>query len=162
MTLFEIETSAFCTASPDELYALVSDLPESGRWSPECIGGQWISGEPGQVGARFRGNNNRATDVVAWAPVVRGGWQTESEIVAAEAPRQFSWSYFVEPVEGGSTLRHHYRMGKPTEGITEIMSHLDEEGKQRFVREWGDKLRADMQATVDAIARITQEAGVPQ
>ncbi|SIH54795.1 Uncharacterised protein [Mycobacteroides abscessus subsp. abscessus] len=42
------------------------------------------------------------------------------------------------------------------------MSHLDEEGKQRFVREWGDKLRADMQATVDAIARITQEAGVPQ
>lgn len=68
----------------------------------------------------------------------------------------------MEPVEGGSTLRHHYRMGKPTEGITEIMSHLDEEGKQRFVREWGDKLRADMQATVDAIARITQEAGVPQ
>lgn len=104
------------------------------------------------------------------------GWQTESEIVAAEAPKQFSWSilnrsgelqesvwsYFVEPAEGGSTLRHHYRMGKPTEGITEIMSHLDEEGKQRFVREWGDKLRADMQATVDAIARITQEAGVPQ
>ncbi|AKC37478.1 polyketide cyclase/dehydrase and lipid transport [Mycolicibacterium phlei] len=176
MSLFEIETSAFCTASPDELYALVSDLPESGRWSPECIGGQWISGEPGQVGARFRGNNNRATDVVAWAPVVRGGWQTESEIVAAEAPKQFSWSilnrsgelqesvwsYFVDAAEGGSILRHHYRMGRPTEGITEIMSHLDEEGKERFVREWGDKLRVDMQATVDAISRITEEASITQ
>lgn len=130
----------------------------------------------------FRGNNNRATDVVAWAPVVRGGWQTESEIVAAEAPKQFSWSilnrsgerqesvwsYFVDAAEGGSILRHHYRMGKPTEGITEIMSHLDEEGKKRFVLEWGDKLRADMQATVDSISRITEEAhatqkaGVPQ
>ncbi|MGH3724346.1 MAG: SRPBCC family protein [Mycobacterium sp.] len=176
MSLFEIETSAFTIASPDELYALVSDLPESGRWSPECIGGQWISGDPGEVGAVFRGNNNRATDVVSWAPVVRGGWQTESEIVAAEAPKQFSWSilnrsgerqesiwsYFVDTAEGGSILRHHYRMGEPTEGITEIMSRLDDDGKARFVREWGDKLRADMQATVDAIARITQEAGVPQ
>jgi len=108
--------------------------------------------------------------------VVRGGWQTESEIVAAQAPTQFSWSilnrsgelqesvwsYFVDQAEGGSTLRHHYRMGKPTEGITEIMSHLDEEGKQRFVREWGDKLRVDMQATVDAIARITEEANIAQ
>jgi len=111
------------------VYAIVTDLTRSAEWSVECIGGQWISGTPGAVGSVFRGNNVRAEDVVAWAPVVRGTWSTESEVVAAEPERLFSWamrtkagqrqdsvwSYLLEPTDDGCLLVHHFRMGKATE-----------------------------------------------
>ena len=69
--LFRARAEVFVSASPGEVYAVVSDLPRSGEWSPECTGGQWVSGEPATVGAVFRGETNRSEDVVAWAPVVR-------------------------------------------------------------------------------------------
>src|SRR5262245_46831252 len=90
--LFEVRVSVPVAAAPAQVYDVVSDLPRSGEWSAERQGGTWVQGAPAAVGAVFRGVNYRAEDVVSWAPVVRGEWRTESEVVTAEPGRRFSWS----------------------------------------------------------------------
>jgi hypothetical protein len=45
-------------APADAVWALVSDLPRMGEWSPENTGGKWIKGATGPVtGAVFSGKN---------------------------------------------------------------------------------------------------------
>lgn len=62
--LFELSADILVEASPEEVHNVVSDLPRSGEWSPECQGGEWIRGEPATVGAVFRGENLRSGDLV--------------------------------------------------------------------------------------------------
>jgi hypothetical protein len=47
-------------ASPDDVFALVSDVTRIGRYSPETFEAEWIDGatEP-KVGAKFRGHVKR-------------------------------------------------------------------------------------------------------
>lgn len=165
MTIFEVRAETVVNATPETVYATVSDLARSGEWSPECTGGTWIKGEPGQVGSVFRGDNVRGTDVVAWAPVIRGPWTTESEVVEAEPGRVFRWSilnsdgerqdsiwtFRIEPTEGGSLLVHHFRLGKLTEGLAKIIAGLSEPDRDRFVSEWNAKLAEDVEATLTRI-----------
>ena len=44
--LFELRAEIEIAAAPEVTYSVVSDLPRSGDWSPECRGGEWISGSP--------------------------------------------------------------------------------------------------------------------
>ncbi len=171
-SVFQVSADVHVAAPPEEVYAVVSDLPRSGEWSVECRGGSWISGRPATVGAVFRGENHRSEDVVSWAPVVRGDWTTEAEVVAAEPGRTFSWSmrnragqrqesiwsYDIRAAEGGSVLVHHFWMGQPTEGIRGITAGMDAAEKERFFADWGDKLKADLAATVQRIKKVI-EAG---
>lgn len=168
--LFLLAAHTHIAADPAEVYAVVSDLPRSAEWSPECVGGTWIRGEPGTVGAVFRGENLRAADVVGWAPVVRGTWFTESEVVAAEPGRCFGWAmrdsagarqdsvwgYDIEPAAGGCVLTHRFRMGRATEGIRGITAAMDEPEKLRFLAEWGAKLAADLPVTLERVKRVVE------
>ena len=169
--IFVVKNEVMVAASPEQVYAVVSDLPRSAEWSVECIGGEWISGTPGTVGAVFRGHNYRSTEVVAWAPVVRGNWDTESEVHAADAPHTFAWamrtkagqkqesiwSFHIRPTEGGSILAHHFWMGKPTEGIRGITAEMDDNERDRFFEEWAEKLRGDMAATLGRIKEVIEK-----
>ena len=168
--LFDLRADARVAATPDQVYAVVTDLRRSGEWSPECLGGEWVSGEPATVGAVFRGQNLRQEDVVAWAPVVRGTWTTHAEVVAAEPGRTFRWAmrdstgraqesvwgFDIEPIDGGCRLTHHFRMGRPTEGIREITGEMDDEEKRRFFAEWSDKVGQDLAATVQRIKAVIE------
>ena len=168
--LFDLSSDIHVEASPDEIYAVVSDLPRSGEWSPECQGGEWITGEPAAVGAVFRGENLRSADVVAWAPLVRGTWYTDAKVVAAEPGRAFRWmmlshagsdqesvwGFRIEPAEGGAVLTHHFRMGKATAGIHKIVADLDEVERAKFVEEWTEKLVQDLDATLQRIKKVIE------
>ena len=44
-------------ASPETVYAMVSDITRMGEWSPEAVGGRWVDGGTGQVGDWFVGEN---------------------------------------------------------------------------------------------------------
>ncbi|MFM8383175.1 MAG: SRPBCC family protein, partial [Actinomycetota bacterium] len=45
-------------APPERIWAMVSDLPRMGEWSPENQGGEWLNGATGPaVGVRFKGQN---------------------------------------------------------------------------------------------------------
>lgn len=167
--LFTVSESVRIDAEPARVYAIVSDLARSGDWSPECRGGTW-TGEPGQVGSVFRGENYRAEDVVGWAPLVRGTWYTEAEVVEADVPRRFRWAmrthtgatqssvwgFRIERDADGTTLFHEFEMTRATEGIHKIVQDLDETERARFVQEWGDKLVDDVRRTLDRIKVVVE------
>ncbi|MBA9003147.1 MULTISPECIES: SRPBCC family protein [Thermomonospora] len=168
--LFELSADIVVNATPEQVYAVVSDLPRSGEWSPECRGGEWVSGEPATVGAVFRGRNVRSEDVVAWAPLVRGTWYTEARVVAAEPGRTFRWmmlshagadqesiwGFDMAPAEGGCRLTHHFRMGKATVGIRKIVKDLDEPQRKQFIVDWTAKLEGDLAETLRAIKKVIE------
>ncbi|CAM5374360.1 SRPBCC family protein [Streptomyces abikoensis] len=171
-TLLRAEARILVRAEPGTVYDTVSDLPRSGEWSRECTGGRWVSGTPRTVGAVFRGENYRGADVVPWAPVVRGPWTTESEVVDAEPWRLFrwvvrdsagrrqdsTWTYELEAAPAGCLLVHRYRLGRPTEGFTKIFGQLGEAGRARFTAAWNEKLADDVAASLSRIKRVIEDA----
>jgi uncharacterized protein YndB with AHSA1/START domain len=103
-------------AGPAAVWALVSDLPQMGQFSPENIGGHWVGGVAGPaVGARFRGTNRNG----------HRQWSTNVRIVECEPARLLTfdvrtsfgvrvsrWSYVIEPAAGGCRLTENwYRVG---------------------------------------------------
>lgn len=169
--LFELRADKRVSASPEKVYAVVSDLPRQAEWSPECRGGEWISGEPSAVGAIFRGENLRSEDVVSWAPLIRGTWYTEARIVAAEPGRTFQWvmlthtqedqeslwGFDIEADGDGSILTHHFRMGKATAGIHKIVKDMDEQERAQFITDWTAKLAQDLDETLDRIKVVIEK-----
>ena len=54
------EVTVHMNATPEEVWALVSDVTQIGRYSPETFEGEWLDGATGPaVGARFRGHVKR-------------------------------------------------------------------------------------------------------
>ncbi|MEU1818484.1 SRPBCC family protein [Streptomyces roseifaciens] len=168
--ILRVRARVLVAAAPDAVYDTVSDLARSGEWSRECTGGRWVSGTPRTVGAVFRGENHRGADVVPWAPIVRGPWTTESEVVAAEPGRLFrwvvrdsagrrqdsTWTYEFEAAGDGCLLVHHYRLGRPTEGLAKIFRQLGPDGQRRFTAEWNRKLADDVEASLSRIKDIVE------
>jgi hypothetical protein len=168
--LFDIGIETRVEKAPKAVYAVLSDLPRCHEWSEECVGGEWIHGEPGAVGSVFRGDNHRPEDVVAWAPVVRGTWSTHAEVVTAEPERRFRWAmrtqsgqaqdsvwgFEITPAPSGSTVVHTFRMGTATEGIQGITADMSEAEKKRFFAEWGAKLEKDMAATLARLKKVIE------
>lgn len=174
-SIFDVSVTTTIEAAPATVYDYVTDLPRSGDWSPECTGGQWIYGDPPKVGAVFRGSNHRSAHTVAWAPVVRGEWITESEVVVAQPPTRFSWamrdrsgriqesiwSFWIDDAPRGSVLRHEFTMGSLTEGMREILARLSPDEQNHFIEQWRDKLEADMSSAVAAIKRNIEGGRLP-
>lgn len=82
ITSWELSASVNVDAPAADVYDLVSDITRMGEWSPECVGGAWVSATPGQVGARFHGYNQDGP----------AAWTSESEVIEAAWPRAFAFS----------------------------------------------------------------------
>ena len=95
------------SASPDKVWALVTDLPRMGEWSPENQGGKWAKGAMGPaVGAIFKGRNKNG----------KKAWGTNVKVNACDAPKKFSfglmvhgknwcdWVFEIEPTATGSRV----------------------------------------------------------
>ena len=111
------QASVHINASPEELYALVSDVTRMGEWSPETVRCQWLGGATGPaVGARFKGSNRRG--------IMR--WSTKPRVTAAEPGREFAfvaglmmfnrdmtkWRYQFEPAGGGTDVTESFEILK--------------------------------------------------
>lgn len=105
--------SILIDASPEEVYAVVSDVTRTGEWSPVCRESWWDEGDDPRkdgsgsgtprVGAHFFGRN----------VIPEREWTTRCEVTAAEPGKVFGWSvaegkvewaYLMEPVDGGTRL----------------------------------------------------------
>ena len=54
------EVTVHMNATPQQVWALVSDVTQIGRYSPETFEGEWLDGATGPaVGVRFRGHVKR-------------------------------------------------------------------------------------------------------
>ena len=104
-------------ATPEQVWALLTDVTRAGEWSRETQGGEWLEGADGPaVGARFRGNNQSG----------RSKWSRQCEIVSLEAPRTISWrtvptalyrdstiwTYELEPTDTGCRITQWFEVVK--------------------------------------------------
>ena len=107
-------------ASPERVYALVSDVTRMGEWSPETNRCRWLGTEEPVPGARFKGYNRRG----------RARWSNTLVVVSAEPGREFSfrrdvlpcgvcdWRYSMEADGDGTRLTESYEVVKPDWRIT--------------------------------------------
>ncbi len=123
------------SASPDKVWALVTDLTRMGEWSPENQGGKWANGATGPaVGATFKGRNKNG----------KKSWGTNVKVNACDAPKKFSfglmvfgsnwcdWVYAIEPTSAGSRVTHSWIdhrsaasafLGKVVSGVADRATH---------------------------------------
>ena len=115
------QVTATVQAPPEQLYALVADLPRMGEWSPENTANEWIGGATHAVpGARFRGAN-------------RSGlrrWSTTCTVLVADPGRLLSWeSKFL----GMPIAQWTYRFEPEGEGCT-VVTETVEDRRSRLMR----------------------------
>jgi Polyketide cyclase / dehydrase and lipid transport len=132
-------------AEPEAVYALVSDLPRMGSWSPECTGITWRGDvRVPVVGARFVGHNRRG----------RVRWATFGEVVAAEPGRVFAFEVTLGPAR---VARWEYLFDATGTGCTVTERWTDRRAapvRMLLDRAMGSRERANirgMRATLEAL-----------
>jgi uncharacterized protein YndB with AHSA1/START domain len=102
-------------ASPASVWELVSDITNTGRWSPETFEAEWLGGaSTPAVGTRFRGHVKRnGRGPVYW---------TTCQIIACEPGREFAfavminakptntWRYEFTPVGDGVDVTESFEL----------------------------------------------------
>jgi uncharacterized protein YndB with AHSA1/START domain len=102
-------------APPEQVWALVSDVTQIGRFSPETFEAKWVDGATGPaVGAKFRGHVKRnGIGPVYW---------TTCTVTACEPNREFAfgvgngsrplnvWRYQLEPANGGTDVTESFAL----------------------------------------------------
>lgn len=99
-----IEVTREIAASPEAVYAAISDITRMGEWSLECYACEWHEGFTAPVvGATFDGHNRNGDKE----------WTTQATITEAEPGRSFvfecsmfdfhyaTWGYRIEPTAAG-------------------------------------------------------------
>ena len=117
-----VEAGLMIDASPQVVWALVSDIQLPARFSSEFRGAEWLDGATGpRVGARFIGHN--------YHPAI-GEWETTSTICEYEPGRLLGWAvgglghpsarwrFILTPEGGGTRLVQWMQMGRPEAAST--------------------------------------------
>lgn len=114
----EIEHSLDIAAPPQQVWALVSDLPRMAEWSPQVV--KSFARGPLQQGTKLININRRGflfwptrSKIVRWNPGVEVAWKI--------IDNNSTWSYTLEPTATGTHLVH--RRDAPN-GLTEISISL--------------------------------------
>lgn len=109
--------SRYIEASPEQIYAFVSDLTRQHETSPEIASCEWLDGATGPaVGARFKAMNHagRLPD-----------WPNKPVVIVADEGREFAisrtepfagtleWRYVLEPEGTGTRVTESYTVTKP-------------------------------------------------
>jgi uncharacterized protein YndB with AHSA1/START domain len=102
-----IERSRDIAASPEKVYAAISDVTRMGEWSEECYSCEWSKGsDQPSLGATFEGHNRHGDRT----------WTTQCEVIEADPGRTFvfecsmfgfhysTWGYRIDPAEAGCTV----------------------------------------------------------
>ncbi|MBO0854715.1 MAG: SRPBCC family protein [Nocardia sp.] len=128
-------------ASPQTVYAAVSDVTRTGEWSPICKQCWWHEGDGPRVGARFTGRNVTAEDT----------WETVSTVTVADPGTEFAWEV------GEGWVRWAYRLTGSGDRCTLTEAwEFPEAGLKLFVSLYGD----DAAAHIDGVTQAAHE-GIP-
>jgi uncharacterized protein YndB with AHSA1/START domain len=143
-----VETSREIKASPEHVYAAISDVTRMGEWSEECVGCQWHEGSNGPVvGATFDGHN-RNGDLT---------WTTQGKVIEAEPGRAFAfecsmmdfhystWGYRIEPTDSGCRVTEWSRDLRPD-------SALEFSKQVSGIEDRTERNRETMSGTLDRLA----------
>ena len=143
-------------ATPDAVWAVVSDITRIGEWSPECYRCEWDADQEPGIGATFTGYNhvgekewsNQCT-IVDWTAPQQVSWEVRltgrtREIFGGDAVTR--WGFKIEATSGGSLL---------TQTADDMRPEKLKAAGDAFLTEIPDRSIRNietMQATVAAIA----------
>ena len=147
------EVSLRIDAPPEAVYAIVTDIAQMGRLSPECTGGHWLDGATGPtVGARFKGRNQRGF----------ARWSTTNRVVAAEPGRAFSfetdqsgtrWTYRMEADGDGTVVTESRAAFKDRPLVAKVFSTLFLGGSD----DHDDEMRDGMRKTLERLKAVAEQ-----
>ncbi|GAA3027227.1 SRPBCC family protein [Gordonia defluvii] len=148
-----LEASLTIDATPEAVWAVVSDLRRMGEWSPQCRK-MFIRGNPVGVGTRTININRRGALV----------WPTQSTIVRYEknntiawrvAENHTVWSYQITPQGDGVLLTERREApGGQTTAVSSALVNMLMGGRHDFEAE----LRVGMADSLDKIKRAAETA----
>jgi len=147
--------SVIVARSPEDLYAMVSDVTRMGEWSPICKACWWDEGGGPRVGAWFTGRNE----------LPERTWETRSEVVAADPGREFAfvvlgtiarWGYTFVPVEGGTELTESWEF---LPGGLEFFQERFGDDAPAQIADRVEKARTGIPQTLAAIKRVAEADG---
>lgn len=153
MDPFTHSDSIVVACSPEDLYAMVSDVTRMGEWSPVCTG-CWWDGDDRGVGAWFTGRNE----------LPERTWETRSEVVAADPGREFAfvvggdrvrWGYAFAPVGGGTRLTESWHFLAPGRALFEERYGADAPAE---IAHRAELARTGIPATLAAIKKAAESA----
>jgi uncharacterized protein YndB with AHSA1/START domain len=143
-----IEISRDIAASPEAVWAAISDVTRMGEWSEECVGCEWHDGVEGPVvGATFDGHNRNGDKE----------WTSQGKVVEAEPGRSFvfqcsmydfhfsTWGYRIEPTETGCRVTEWSEDLRPE-------SALEFSKKMSGVDDRAERNRHTISGTLDRLA----------
>ncbi len=144
-------------ATPEAVWALVSDLPGMGRLSPEATGGTWVKGATGPaVGARFKGWN--ASGGRSWTTLAKVTDAVPGEVFAFSVTSAglpvATWRYALTPTAAGCSVTETWvdRRGALISRLGALVTGVrDRETTNR------EGMRVTLQR-VKAAAEVTREA----
>lgn len=143
-----LEISRDIAASPDEVYAAISDVTRMGEWSAECHSCEWHDGFDGPaVGAMFDGHNRNGDHE----------WTSQGKVIVADPGRAFvfeclmydyhyaTWGYRIEPTDGGCRVTEWSEDLRPEAALemSKKMSGIDDRAERN---------RQTMSGTLDRLA----------
>ena len=139
-------------AQADEIWNIVADVRNTGKFSPEVMEAEWLDGatEPA-LGARFRGHVKRNEIGPVYWTVCRvtacePGKEFGFEVLVGDKPVN-NWHYLFTPTEAGTDVTESFRM---TDGLlTKIFGMLG--GQLRTRRN-----RRDMRKTLERIKAVVE------
>ncbi|CAM3834506.1 SRPBCC family protein [Tsukamurella strandjordii] len=152
-----IEVTRKLTCSPEQAWALVTDIALPTRADGELQRAEWLDGATGvALGARFRGHNANGE---------LGEWTTESEVIDVEDGRRWVWSvgpegggepwatwgFEVDPARDGAVVRQWARIGDGTSPFAAFVAAQPEK-EARIIDFRLGIWRAGMEANLAALA----------
>jgi uncharacterized protein YndB with AHSA1/START domain len=153
-----VAVETYIEASPERVWALVSDIHLMPELSSELQEVEWLDGVSGPAaGHRFLGRN---------AHPALGTWETTSTIVECDEPERFAWAvghgghtwsvwrFTLRPEGTGTVLEQWTQMGPARSGLSFVIDAMpDKEQKIVFVR-----LREFESGFKDNLAAIRERA----
>jgi hypothetical protein len=152
VTELKLSDTISVAVSPDELFAMVSDVTRMGEWSPVCTACWWDEGDGPRVGAWFTGRNETPGRT----------WETRSQVVAADPGRKFAWQvndgwvhweYAFDPEDGGTRLTESWEF-LPA-GIAGFHERYGADAEAQ-IQQRSDAARSGIPATLAAIKKAAE------
>ena len=162
-----VTVSTDVAATPAAVWALVSDIELSSRFSTEVSGAEWLDDATGpSLDARFVGHS--AHDAI-------GQWTTTCIITGFEPEHVFEWSVIgrdgdvssiwrytiTDPGDGPVHLEFWFQMGPGRGGLNYAIERMPDK-EDRIVARRLDEHRLNMESVLAGVKAIAEAEGATQ
>lgn len=148
------EVTVHMAAPAEQIWVLIADVRNVGRFSPETFEAQWLGGATGPaLGALFRGHVKRnEIGPVYWTTcrvtACEPGREFGFDVLAGDRPVNH-WHYQLRPREGGTDVTESFRLktSLPLRAYWALMGPLR-----------GRRNKRDMKTTLERIKDVVEAA----